>query len=61
MLPGSLSHFLTVLRDNPIVVAIALCESLSRSFMRLTFANFVHGDHLIERLHQQQELQGFRQ
>ena len=34
--PGALSHFLTVLRDSPVSFAIALLESLSRSFMRLT-------------------------
>jgi hypothetical protein len=34
--PGALSHFLTVLRDNPVSLAIKLLESLSRSFMRLT-------------------------
>jgi hypothetical protein len=34
--PGALSHFLTVLRDSPVSFAMALVESLSRSFMRLT-------------------------
>jgi filamentous hemagglutinin len=34
--PGALSHFLTVLRDRPVALAIALVESLSRSFKRLT-------------------------
>ncbi|CAM8630558.1 hypothetical protein MCEMSEM18_02947 [Comamonadaceae bacterium] len=34
--PGALSHFLTVLRDSPVSFAMALLESLSRSFMRLT-------------------------
>jgi len=34
--PGALSHFLTVLRDSPVSFAIAVLESLSRSFMRLT-------------------------
>jgi hypothetical protein len=36
MSPGALSHFLTVLRDSPVAFAIALIESLSRNFMRLT-------------------------
>jgi hypothetical protein len=31
-----LSHFLTVLRDKPVRLAISLWESCSRSFMRLT-------------------------
>jgi len=31
-----LSHFLTVVRDSPVAFAIALWESLSRNFMRLT-------------------------
>jgi hypothetical protein len=33
---GALSHFLTVVRDSPVAFAIALWESLSRNFMRLT-------------------------
>ena len=34
--PGALSHFLTVVRESPVAFAIALWESLSRNFMRLT-------------------------
>jgi hypothetical protein len=34
--PEALSHFLTVLRDNPVRLAISLLESCSRNFMRLT-------------------------
>lgn len=37
--PGARSHFLIVLRDKPVRLAISLIDNLSRKYMRLTLPN----------------------